>query len=211
MTSKRDSVGSESGESRRGSPSEEPERASEEAIASTETLSDAEPDQASAHGSDQEHDSDVTEASQRAHGPSRVFRDQTDQQTALMNQSRTEKANPKVEQIHSMPGRYDRLVGDFWTSEMLGVVISVGTIIGIVSILFSFRNGSTNHLMKGVTVSYACELQVSSNIVPAQHSNIYTCKSFSSCNRFCYRLCHQSAKMASIRTEASKSLRSRTL
>ena len=147
--------------------------------------------------SDQDHDNDAPEAPRHS-------RDQTTQQTALMNESRTEKASCRSDD--SVLGRYDRIFGDFWTSEMLGVVISIGTIVSIVSILFNFQNGSTNHLMKGVTVIYMYELHVSSDIVIAQHSNIHTCKSFSSCNRFCHSLCHQSAEMVSIRKEASKSL-----
>lgn len=48
--------------------------------------------------------------------------------------------------------RYDRLVSDKWTYEILGILICTSTLLAIIAVLFAYRNSPSPRIMAGVSV-----------------------------------------------------------
>ena len=49
--------------------------------------------------------------------------------------------------------KYDRVTSDHWTYELVGVFVSVATLVSTIGILLAYQGGPTPHIMRGVSVS----------------------------------------------------------
>ncbi|KAJ9607251.1 hypothetical protein H2200_008324 [Cladophialophora chaetospira] len=60
--------------------------------------------------------------------------------------------------VGSLLAKYDRLVTDHWTYELLGAFVCAGTLISICAILFAFSNTPTVHIMSNITLNTAISI-----------------------------------------------------
>ena len=58
----------------------------------------------------------------------------------------------KKKRFGSLRRRYNRVMCDHWTYELVGVFIFIATIGSIIGVLLAYQNGPTPHVMRGVSV-----------------------------------------------------------
>lgn len=105
-----------------------------------------------------------------------------------------------IEKLHSMHKAYDRLASDYWTYELMGILVCLATLVSIFAVLFVYHNGPTPHFVRGISVSHTSKLGrlASTDCVSAQHCHIDTCNRIKGCGSIRGRISHCATKMASV-------------
>ena len=124
--------------------------------------------------------------------------------------------------VNGQPHRAKRIVGsfekafvDYWAYEISAIVICVGTAVGIFAILITFQNGSSRHVMGGVTVSsqgHNKDANYTANLAQKdQYCGVYISQFFESCDRLRCSVRDRSTKVATLSAEVSESTGGGTL
>lgn len=89
------------------------------------------------------------------------------QAVGASNQKLESEPAAKHTRFEKLGCKYDRVISDHWTYELIGVFVSVVTLVSIVGILFAYQGGPTPHIMRGVSVSYPLLLLAMSVELPS--------------------------------------------
>ena len=69
------------------------------------------------------------------------------------NQPRKEDAQLLLKRHTKFSHAYGRITADYWTYELVALLVCVAALTSIVVILVTYQNGPTLHIMRGVSVS----------------------------------------------------------